>query len=607
LRVCRITEEVAMFLPRSIAQACIRIAAVLGLFVFLPGAASAQNRYAVLHIDNNTKDVTIYYKVRWGTEAWGQEVKIAPGERWDHWYPYAKENQNSSPVPQITFDTGINKAGTSKLYDLTAFASPNKVGGKVYAFEKRTDAQGEKHIELFSKDNKQAAPKIESTLPPAVGNAYTQGLKNLADNQFEQAIDQFTKAIKAAPTFADAYVQRGRAYKAMKEYGKSIDDFTAAIKIDDKHAVAYNMRGLVYDDIRELDKAYNDFTKAVLLQKDFAVAYHNRGYILVQKGKYDEAVVEFNTALQFNLSTAVQPLTHNQLGLISFFKGQFDAAIAAYTKAISFNGKFAMAYSNRGAAYYKKGDYNAAIKDCDEAIRLNAELPSPYRWRSQAYARLGKVDWAKKDYFRAIRLDPNQHDRFEFTSFLVDRQQALVALQKFQLGSTLTPKLLQNLNDLPGGEPLEDTKGEMSGSAKELIASEKTRYEALQFEMVAAADILLTAAKMTPAQRQAKGLKLSWLFGPVTAPNARPESKDGLAGLRVIGRLDLPNGKQINSIFALKFHPVKDPSSDEEGKVGLLSDADTFRLEVRLFNKGSTISPGQGSVLGRRRQGGPLV
>src|SRR5262249_22885269 len=80
-----------------------------------------------------------------------------------------------------------------------------------------------------------------------------------------------------------------------------------------------------------------------------------------------------------------------------------------------------------------------------------------------------------------------------------------------------------------------------------------------------------------------------WMFGPVTAPNNRSESKDGLAGLRVIGRLELPDGKEINSIAALKFYPAPD-DSDEDGQVGLLSDVDNFRLAVRLFNQWSVKS-----------------
>jgi hypothetical protein len=166
------------------------------------------------------------------------------------------------------------------------------------------------------------------------------------------------------------------------------------------------------------------------------------------------------------------------------------------------------------------------------------------------------------------------------------RQQALAALDAFWLGSTLSPRLLADINSLPAMEPIDKPTTSLSPDAKKFILAEQTRLAALEFEMVAAADLLFRASRFTPAERLARGLKLSWLLGPVTAPNARGESKDGLGGLRVIGRLDLPEGKQIHAIFAFCFYaPPQD--SNEEGRIGFLSDVDNFRLEVRFFNTDS--------------------
>src|SRR5579864_533408 len=112
-------------------------AAVL-IALVLVEAAQAQNRYAIIHIENATKDITIHYRVRWGTGDWGDEVTMKPGDYWDHWYTYERLNQNSSPTPQVKFASGIGRTRTQMLYDLQAYASPEKTsGGKVYRFEKR--------------------------------------------------------------------------------------------------------------------------------------------------------------------------------------------------------------------------------------------------------------------------------------------------------------------------------------------------------------------------------------------------------------------------------------------------------------------------------------
>ena len=45
-----------MSLPRAFAPTCFRVLAVLAAVVFWPQIAAAQNRYALVHIENNTKD-----------------------------------------------------------------------------------------------------------------------------------------------------------------------------------------------------------------------------------------------------------------------------------------------------------------------------------------------------------------------------------------------------------------------------------------------------------------------------------------------------------------------------------------------------------------------
>jgi hypothetical protein len=127
----------------------------------------------------------------------------------------------------------------------------------------------------------------------------------------------------------------------------------------------------------------------------------------------------------------------------------------------------------------------------------------------------------------------------------------------------------------------------MPTNAKELVAAELLRRNSLQFEMVASANLILKAATMKPEQLDALGWKFWWTFGPVTAPNSRAISKDGMAGLRILARLDLPSGQQLHAIFALKYFPPANADSADEGRVGLISDADSFRMEVRLFDRAS--------------------
>ena len=67
----------------------------------------------------------------------------------------------------------------------------------------------------------------------------------------------------------------------------------------------------------------------------------------------------------------------------------------------------AIAYSNRGVAYWKKSEYDRAIADYTEAIALDPNDAIAYSNRGAAYKKRGEVDRAIADYTKAIALDPN--------------------------------------------------------------------------------------------------------------------------------------------------------------------------------------------------------
>lgn len=78
--------------------------------------------------------------------------------------------------------------------------------------------------------------------------------------------------------------------------------------------------------------------------------------------------------------------------------------IAMYTKAIELDPKQALAFNNRGFAYYTKKNYDLALKDYDQAIALNPNFALAYNNRGDAYFQRKEYDRAQADYNKAIVL-----------------------------------------------------------------------------------------------------------------------------------------------------------------------------------------------------------
>jgi len=91
---------------------------------------------------------------------------------------------------------------------------------------------------------------------------YNRGTVYMNEEEYDQAILCFDKAIKINPRFAEAYCNRATTYKNKGEYDKAISDYTRAIEIDPEFAVAYCNRAVVFHSEREYDKAWEDVHKA---------------------------------------------------------------------------------------------------------------------------------------------------------------------------------------------------------------------------------------------------------------------------------------------------------------------------------------------------------
>jgi tetratricopeptide (TPR) repeat protein len=66
----------------------------------------------------------------------------------------------------------------------------------------------------------------------------------------------------------------------------------------------------------------------------------------------------------------------------------------------------AVAFNNRGVAYYMKRELDHAIEDFSQAIALDPNYSEPHEGRASAYFDKGDYDRALNDQNEAIKLDP---------------------------------------------------------------------------------------------------------------------------------------------------------------------------------------------------------
>ena len=124
------------------------------------------------------------------------------------------------------------------------------------------------------------------------------------DKDWSKAIEMFRKAYdlnhKYAENLAVAYERRGFAAASEQKFQDAIADFSEAIKVNPKDPRAYEQRAAMEMKVQDYDKALADYTEAIKLNPKEIRGYLYRGYIYEIKRDNKKAMADTNQALKID-------------------------------------------------------------------------------------------------------------------------------------------------------------------------------------------------------------------------------------------------------------------------------------------------------------------
>lgn len=136
--------------------------------------------------------------------------------------------------------------------------------------------------------------------PPEVRTSYYmgEGLAYLNTNQLSGANFSFTCIIRVIdPDYLPAYMSRANVYTRLRDYEQAIEDYSRALELDGNLLAAYNNRGVIYAAMQDYEKAAADFDKVLDLNPDYIPGYNNRSVIYAILREYDAAVAMLEDAI----------------------------------------------------------------------------------------------------------------------------------------------------------------------------------------------------------------------------------------------------------------------------------------------------------------------
>ena len=283
------------------------------------------------------------------------------------------------------------------------------------------------------------------------------------NNEYEKAVEYYTKAINITPVDVTLYRDRIKCYEKLNNYAKIIEDYTKLIELyqkdkyvygssimvnkdkNDTLALHHSMRGDYYEKMKYYQNAIADYTKAISLKDEYY--YHSaRGMCYAAIGDYVHAVEDYNQAIAVNPGNS----DYYFLRIMAYCKsGNYHLITADCKKLIELDKEQSIKDSNneiklkpqdadnyfvRSMLYINIGNYQLALEDCNKILEMKRNSKEPIyiftlKQRGDCYTLMKDYKRAIEEYKTVINIEPKYKDAYIYQAFcymnLQEYQQAI--------------------------------------------------------------------------------------------------------------------------------------------------------------------------------------
>ena len=175
--------------------------------------------------------------------------------------------------------------------------------------------------EPLSRKRKKSLTKQSKTrgLTPYVGEIIVYGFLILLlsaatywrNGIWNSETELWIDCVNKSPNKGRPHNNLGQAFLDQGRDQEAIAQFTEALRIDPTHLEAHNNLGNIFVRQGKYQEAVDHFTEALRVDPSHPAVHHNLGNALVGQGRYQEAIAQFTEALRINPDYAP---THYNLG-----------------------------------------------------------------------------------------------------------------------------------------------------------------------------------------------------------------------------------------------------------------------------------------------------
>jgi len=230
-----------------------------------------------------------------------------------------------------------------------------------------------------------------------------KGNEYLNEQDYDQAINYYDRAINLDPEFIDAYNNRGVAYLESNEPGLALESYNHAIQLKPDYYEAILNRSGAYIELGRTEPALRDLELLQSVFPDTSIVYFSIGLAKSKAREFNGAIASFKQAWVMDSSNAEIPIN---IGTAFYYQDSYDSAKFYLEKALEIEPEQGNAYNAMSLMAIDQGYLSSAMDLINKALDFAPN--DPYFLNNRGYIHLlsDSIDLAEADINESIRIDP---------------------------------------------------------------------------------------------------------------------------------------------------------------------------------------------------------
>jgi tetratricopeptide (TPR) repeat protein len=240
-----------------------------------------------------------------------------------------------------------------------------------------------------------------------VNHFFLKGLFELSSNRIDECISKFTYVTEKKPNYALPFYYKGEALHIKNDYEQAIENYSKAIDLYDQDEDFYYSRSLSYSKVNSKGKEIADIKKAISINPIVIFYYAKLAQLYYEIERYDSAYHYISNAINLNPFRARNYVLSAKLCRMN---SQYELALNDINIALRLTPNLDIALFEKGEWYYDNAQYYTAIKYISRAIRKTPTNASFYKKRGHAFYQTKRFKKALKDFKKVNSLTDADSD-----------------------------------------------------------------------------------------------------------------------------------------------------------------------------------------------------